>query len=498
MNMNEAEAEADTDAEQCRIVAKCMHHVPDNIIMNIKEGYNLMNMLYKVGILSDYLADLDNNNGIDGYGEKVEFKNYFDFNNEHYIKINPKTGRITSLRLCRYDNSYEDADDDDDNDNTGIYMPIDVPPIIDQFQSLESIHVKECRLITMELGNLPVLKTINVGVCTSNMFENIPQGLQLSSAKKVVIDSSCSGTKFNSNLSSFLKIFSNTLEELTFYSNMTREDTDEILHALQNDDLCFGHSLTTIKMKCCNLNEDDLERLIFEIRERFPNLHTLDISGNSIESLCGIGDRIKQAPLIPGNKLCKLNLNFSPIWEQICADGNWGTPNVTKDPKEIAALVTLLDKFDGISNLGACWFQKYEPKIEYALRINIAGRKELMRGKSSRRSNNADDEDEPIMNRALWPLILERAYNNSSEIYIYNRDGRDDVSISEEAESKKCATGLFHLVHHFYAPVMTEDRGGSSSSSSTTTTKITNYNSGEGSNNSNNTRNEWKGKRKRK
>ena len=94
------------------------------------------------------------------------------------------------------------------------------------------------------------------------------------------------------------------------------------------------------------------------------------------------------------------------------------------------------------------------------------------------------------MNHALWPLILERAYNNSSEIYIYDSDGWDDAS---EAESKKCATGLFHLVHRFYAPVLVQDRGGSS----TATTNLSNDISSEGSNN-NNTRNELKGKRKRK
>ena len=276
---------------------------------------------------------------------------------------------------------------------------------------------------------------------------------------------------------------------------MTREDSDEILHVLQNDDLCFRHSLTTIRMRDCKLNEDDLKQLIFEIRERFPNLHTLDISENKIKSLCGIGDRIKQDPLIPDNKLCTLNLKHNPIWKQ-----TWkcNQCHLTMEPKEIAALVTLLDKFNGISNLGAYWNQKYEPKIEYALRINKAGRKELMRGKSSRMSNNADDEDKPIMNRALWPLILERAYKNSSEIYIYKRHLSDAVTISKEVESNKCATGLFHLVHHFYAPVMIEDRAGSSS---TTATNSTNDNSSEGSNNNNNNnnkRNEWKGKRKRK
>jgi hypothetical protein len=209
--------------------------------------------------------------------------------------------------------------------------------------------------------------------------------------------------------------------------------------------------------------------------------------------------------MTPDNKLRKLNLRHNPI-----DDGYTGSDSndddVTKDPMEIAALVTLLDTFNGISNLGShCFDGKYEPEIEYALRINQAGRKELMGGgRSSRGALNADNEDKPIMNRALWPLILERAYNISSRIYDYEED-----TASEQVESKKCASGLFHLVRNFYARVMVEDRAGTNTSTSTSTfsstddanltkfTKIANYNSSKGGNNTN-TRNERKGKGKRK
>ena len=430
-----------------------MPHVP-RIIMNNEEWYNLLNVLYKLGILSEYLADLDNYENVE-----VEFNNYFDINSEHCVKIDPTTLRITHLGL---DMIYDVANNR-------------VPSIIDQFQSLESIDLENCGSLTMELGNLPVLKTITFCACTTDMFENVPEGLQLSSIKKVIIYCD-SNTTFKSNLSSFLKIFSNTLIEELKFALMTGEDSAEILRVLQNDDLCFRHSLTTMEMSWCQLNEDDLELLLFEIRERFPNLHSLDIRGNNIKSLCGIGDRIKrikQDPLIPDNKLRKLNLSSNPIFEHVFEDGG--------DEKD--ALVTLLDKY-GLSNLGAkaSHHQKYEPKIEYKLRINLAGSKELM--------------DKPIMNRALWPLILERAYNNSSEIYTIVRNGRDTVSINQEVESKKCASGLFYLLKEW------KILDGSS-----TTTNITNDNSSEGSNNKNtnnnntnnsNTRHELKGKRKRK
>jgi hypothetical protein len=473
----EAKAKADADAERRRIVETCTPHVPDNIIINHKEGCNLMNVLYQVGFLSDFVADLDHDNGIiineDHEVVEVKLENYFPLNREDYIMIDPKTGRITFLYL---DMTYVISN----NRVPSIIDPFRsvVPSIIDQFQSLESLHLNNCGLLTMELGNLPLLETMHFFKCTSTMFENIPEGLQLSSIKEVRFNSDSNSFTFKSNLSSFLKIFSNTLEVLEFYC-MTREDLNEILHVLQNDDLCFRHSLTTIEMVGSKLNEDDLKRLLFEILGRFPNLHTLNISGNNIESLCGIGDRIgdriEQDLLKPDNKLRKLIFSNNPIMKQFDEDGG------PKNPKEIEALtealVTLLDEFNGISSLGyyTPLHQKYVPEIEYKLRINLAGRKELM--------------DRPIMNRALWPLILKRANSNSSEIYLYLRNGKDTVTINQEVESKKCASGLFYLLKDWKIV-----DGSSRTTTTTTTTNITNDNSSEGSNinnnNNNNTRNE--------
>jgi Leucine-rich repeat (LRR) protein len=215
--MVEVEVEVDADAEQRRIVARCMHNVPDN--MNIKEGYNLMNILYKFGILSDYLAALDNNNGFYEYrhGKEVEFRDFFDFDCWSRIKIDPKTGRITSLMLG---NRYDKEDENHDQD----YTPFDVPSIIEQFQSLETIDLNHCQLLIMELGNLPLLKTIGFFCCLRNMFENIPEGLKLPSIEKVVIDG---GTSFfDSNLSLLLKMFSNNLKELIFIG-LKREQKHE-------------------------------------------------------------------------------------------------------------------------------------------------------------------------------------------------------------------------------------------------------------------------------
>jgi hypothetical protein len=429
-------AEVEADAEQRRIVAKSMHRIPDN--MNIKEGYNLLILLYKARILSDTWYDEDEN-WYDEDENTIDFGKYFDLDSE--------TGMITSLNLCRY-NSYINSDSDDDNDdnnrNIGIYLPFNVPPTIDQFQSLESIDIRNCRLIPKELGNLPLLKTIELHACPRSLFENIPDGLQLASVKQVAIGTNWS--EFDPSLSPILKIFSNSLEELCFH-NTTRKRSIEILQALQDDDLSFRQSITTIHMRNCKLNEDDLVILMFNIRERFINLREIDVSNNDIKSLCGIENKIKQvltssflmgSVISIGSNLRKLDLNHNPILKTV---SNGSEDNST----QISALLTILNNFDGISNLGSILKvneYEYDPDVENVLRINHAGRK-LIRNKEipSGIIATATDTTAHVINPALWPLILERAYKKSYKIY-----DRED----EQCRKSKCATGIFDLVLHYW------------------------------------------------
>ena len=437
------EIEADTDTEQRRTVARCMHHVPDN--MNIKEGYYLMNMMYTFGTLSDYLADLDTfaanmRNGLIPNGDALEFKNSFDFDDEYNIKLDPKTGRTTSLLFWKEDWNYDDA-----------CSPIIVPSIIKHLQCLESIELWNCQSLIMEFGNLP-LKTIDFYACPSKMFEDIPEGLHFPSIKKLFIDGR---SKFSSNLSLLLKIFSNNLKELHFEELETREQIDAIFRVLRNDnDLCFTKSLTTIRIKDSILDEKDLEILMFEIRERFPNLRTLDISGNKIKSLCGIHDRIKKIrsssssssssssrSVLSGNNLLReLNLkdNYLVLDDVI----KNSIPRTKKDHKEKSALLTILDTFYGISNLG--YGSTYDPDVEYALRINHAGRK-IIRDKEISSGTTTATATAPVINKALWPIILDRAYKKSGEIYNLTWINKED------REKTKCATGLFDLVCHYCA-----------------------------------------------
>ena len=213
------------DEQQLQIVAKCMSFVPQN--MNIKEGYSLMTILYKVGILDAYLA------AVEGRFWHGEFRHYFDFQDERTIKI--QEGRIEFL--CLLVRNWSSRSDDE--------LRFNLPPIIDELRNLTSIELRNCNLIPLEISNLLHLKTINFRKCTQNMSENIPDGLQLPSITKLTISMSV----FTSNLPSFIKIFSDNLEKLCF-KNVTREQSDKILRLLQDNDdsINFRHSLKVLVM----------------------------------------------------------------------------------------------------------------------------------------------------------------------------------------------------------------------------------------------------------
>ena len=242
-----------SEENERQIVAECMHHLPDK--MHKDDGEVLLTILYKIGVLTKYYdaavrrAEEDR----EYYYYQIEFSDYFDFEGDAEID---SQGRITFLHFWRSVTSY----------NGGNVTSYNLPPIIERLQKLQRIHLWDCQLLPIELGNLPLLKSITFDCCDPTLFESIPDGMVLSALIQVKlsgIDESCT------SLPAFWKILPDTLEELLF-DKATREESDEILCALQNhDDFGFRDSLTKIEMFDGKLNERDLERLLFEILPRF-------------------------------------------------------------------------------------------------------------------------------------------------------------------------------------------------------------------------------------
>ena len=443
---------AEEVAEENEVVQQFVPYLPDK--MNKEEGVNFLRLLYQTGKLHDHLEIIATAADDD---EEIGLEDFFNFDLAFYevwdaqeIMIDPKTGRITYLRLLWGSEPYN------------------LPPIIERLQSLESIELWDCQILPVEISNLKMLKSIRFFACPNNVFVNIPEGLRLNSVKIADIDLS-DPEEFDRSPSSFLKIFTNTLERL-YFVGATRTKSDEILHVLQHDELSFRQTLTTLMMVNCQLNEHDLYRLVFEFRSRlFTKLHTINVTSNGIKSLRGIVDKTKKLQLaasssssssssleamMPDNNLRTLDLRHNPVEKHMMIiDGNSSKSNITKDPKEKAAVLSLLDTFNGISNIGIAAYDGLDPDIEYVLRINHAGRKYM----TINNNNNNNSSKSILTNRALWPLILERAYKKSDKICTIP-DGR------------KCGTGMFHLIRYHYLPVLLEDHNSSTTTTTTTTT----------------------------
>ena len=108
------------------------------------------------------------------------------------------------------------------------------------------------------------------------------------------------------------------------------------------------------------MNEGNLERPLFDILPRFPNIQTIDLEHNNTKSLQGIEYRIKTLERISSstsslsssppslqtvlqdNKLQKLILQYNPIASKVSLD------SAIYDPEVLAALITILDAFNGI------------------------------------------------------------------------------------------------------------------------------------------------------
>ncbi|OEU07952.1 hypothetical protein FRACYDRAFT_250614 [Fragilariopsis cylindrus CCMP1102] len=370
-----------------------VRYLPDN--MNDEDKCILFFLMYKAGILDHYLTVFAAQTND---GKKVE--NWYAVNAHDFVdlrsdvKIDPKTGRITSLCLECLDQNSEG-------------LPFALPRIIECLQSLERIELHHCIHIPVELGNLPELKEIDFSFCFDTMFEIIPAGLHLPSVEKLTIFESESG----SSMSSFLKIFSNKLEKL-WLVGAKRAQSDGILDCLQhNDDFAFEHSLRSIKMARCLGSNPVLQ------------VHT---ESNSV-SAYGI---------------------------QFCTESNSVSKSmvVTNDPKEKVALLTIVDAF-GISSLDLSPDQIYEPDVEHILRINHAGKKFIMEAEEITTGGpNNNDESTTIINHALWPKILERAYKKSYEIYHYY-----DWHVQEVKDRERCSSGMFHLVRHQIPLLLAED-----------------------------------------
>jgi hypothetical protein len=312
-----------------------------------------------------------------------------------------------------------------------------LPSSIGRFQKLECIHLHNCTVITKKLENLPSLRTLVLSGCPQELFDTISEEMRLLSISTLQIF----GNKFGS-LSKLFHLFSDS---------HGRKQTEEFPRIFQDSTQSSGLriSLTEAVAHRNGWNEIDLERIIFEILPLYPKIRKLDFSFNDAKSLRSILDRIDRLEreykmpsssnstmaIMPKEyRLSRLHLLSNPVWKHYDAFRD----EREKDPNGKDGLLTLLDKFTRISNIGPDEYGvvmgkeiAIDPDLEYILRINHVG------GKYLTMLDGGTIVRKPIINCSRLQDSME----------VYN----DGCGTSDEHKKKaRCATGLFHLIRNMY------------------------------------------------
>ena len=189
----------------------------------------------------------------------------------------------------------------------------------------------------------------------------------------------------------------------------------------------FKDSLKELDVTDCQLDQQDLENLLLDILPRLPSLSRLKL--NNIRSVQGIVDTIKCSNEVRlPTSIQTLDLNFID-------DENNRLGCCPRDTREIGALVDFLKEFDTIYNLGMCWsfHSRYPPEIEHALRLNHSGRRMVEDGIRA-----------GSIYLSLFPMVLERAYMNSDQIYNL-QDCRDTSVLRQELRDPSSLYSLVQL-----------------------------------------------------
>jgi len=326
-----------------------------------QESTHLLTLLYAIGIIPAYIraayaAHIDAvHDGIEAEDETNDardtalFASYF--NCTHLLTENNTTTETTVLSSTKVDRGDMQLDDSW-TDNFGRIISLSLrggpwnnnnthrggtraasfrlPPIIQAFTNLERLHLTQCQHLPTELGTLPSLQSLVFQDCPQTMFRNLPPGMKLTlpALTKVCIRTrtshhhrqrDCGGSGGHDDdekeeeddvvldaavLSSFMKIFPKTVEELSF-EYTTPKQTKEILcvlaqqkqHSSQDDSerkgeddttsttttpvlLPFRQQLKVLKLEGCALTASELTQLVLEIRPLFPRLQTLSVEFN--------------------------------------------------------------------------------------------------------------------------------------------------------------------------------------------------------------------------
>jgi len=224
------------------------------------------------------------------------------------------------------------------------------------------------------------------------------------------------------------------------------------------DDPLFQDSLKRLDIREWIQTSNNLQIAMIHLVPKFRNLSIVDLSGNLIESVQPIMNIInnnngEDVTPPPKSQLRVLNLSCNPIFK-----------NMKDDPVEKMAMLSFLQTFDTICNLGGSrklfireinnpQMGEYDRDIEYALRINHAGRSIIECKINSSTDSTASTNDggrSSSIPLSLWPTIMEHAYETSDQIYYWGEHDETDM------RSAKSADGLYYLCCNKLAQILNE------------------------------------------
>lgn len=425
---------------QLRLEAAARRNVPDDV--NLEDGFAAVSILVNAGMID-----------IDGDDD-------FDFDFRHLTRYKTDVGRnIVSLCIGR-------------NGHRNWILSDDVCKL----PHLKELYVGFCGQLPKNL-NLPVLEILVFVHCGPEFFDDRTLN-SLGTVSKSVQVFGISNDDFGSkNISLVIDHASNNFPRLSnlVFSQPEGGDIlyDCVLDKLKRNNLVLGEKLVVVSLMNSKLSDDQLATILSDgVVARYDHLRVLDFRNNEIKSLRVTAEKIINIPhesLLPNTIECLL-LQGNSVVEKI------KSRNDTDEKKALLTILSCLQRVRKIESLDIplC---SYSPDIEYALRINAAGRI-LLEGNNNNdvvcdnNSNNYNIKNDDSTNAnfvcssdgkrnttiqqegggkrrrgmiplSVWPIVLERAYKTSSPGSV-----KDQRSGQNVRSYRFDATGLHYLIRN--------------------------------------------------
>ena len=324
-----------------------------------------------------------------------------------------------------------------------IHRRYDLPRSIQYLEKLKILSLHNVRSLPIELQNLAHLNELYLKCCTDVSIQKM---MKLSQLKFLHIE----GCQFQSTSWSllFFKWMVGQLpllEHLKFLT-LKKNDITCIFYTLllttgklRSYNLSFQDILKKMTMLNCQIDDTMLRTILTKVVPKFPNLSILDLRYNNIERIQSIVNEVEDDSTLGGLQV--LDIYGNPVMEKL-----------QNDPMEKAAMLSLLGACNSLYNIGGSSEDTHlGSDIEYAMKINHAGRRIFVEDTSS---NNANDGRRRSIPLSLWPSILERAHQKSDQIYSDYRHNPQTTCFgwlvdnsANVSETKGIdPTGLFYLL----------------------------------------------------